>query len=197
MESSTSSLISSTGTLSSLGERGTSRIETSPGRQHSESVGVQTDSDHVQEYVMHADLWFLDGSVILRAENTLFRVHISQLSRHSTFFRDLFSLPQPPRGVRRRTLSGSSSNSVRDDGLLEGCPVVYLYDIAEDVGNLLTALYDGPYVPPSVWHGRLGLIFCPEALVITVKKTFRWSPGSCGFRQNICATLYEPRHWHT
>jgi len=145
MESSNSSLRSSTGALSSLGERASSHtFETSPGHQHSESVGVQPDSDHVQESVRHADLWFLDGSVILRAENTLFRVHISQLSRHSAFFRDLFSLPQPLRGIRRRSLSVSSSKNVLDGGLLEGCPVVYLHDTAEDVGNLLTALYDGP-----------------------------------------------------
>ena len=29
-------------------------------------------------------------------------------------------------------------------------PVVYLYDAAEDVANLFTALYDGPYVPLSI-----------------------------------------------
>jgi len=74
----------------------------------------------------------------------LFRVHISQLSRHSAFFRDLFSLPQPSCGIRRRSLSVSSTTSVRDGGLLEGCPVVYLHDKADDVGNMLTALYDGP-----------------------------------------------------
>lgn len=31
----------------------------------------------------HSDLWFTDGSVVLRAEDTTYRVHISQLSRHS------------------------------------------------------------------------------------------------------------------
>ncbi|KAG1732482.1 hypothetical protein EDB19DRAFT_1929180 [Suillus lakei] len=75
----------------------------------------------------HADLWFCDGSIVLRAEDTLFRVHKSQLARHSAFFRDLFSLPQP-----------NTTNEI------EGCPVLRLYDPAEDVENLLTALYDGP-----------------------------------------------------
>ena len=43
----------------------------------------------------HTELWFADGSVICKAEQTLFKVHISLLCRHSEFFRDLFSLPQP------------------------------------------------------------------------------------------------------
>lgn len=96
----------------------------------------------------HPDLWFKDGSVVLRAENTLFRVHISQLSRHSAFFRDLFSLPQP-------RIQSSISNCVDvDEGLqMEGCPVIVLHDSAQDVENLLTALYDGPCVssplPPT------------------------------------------------
>ena len=47
-------------------------------------------------YTHHPSLWFVDGSVVIQAETTHFRVHMSQLSRHSVFFRDLFSLPQPP-----------------------------------------------------------------------------------------------------
>jgi hypothetical protein len=143
MESLDGSPKSSAGTSSALGEEASA-----PGLQRSESVGVQSDSGHASESVRHADLWFLDGSVILQAENTLFRVHISQLSRHSTFFRDLFSLPQaePRHRSGRRSLSVSSSKSVLDGAHMEGCPVVYLHDVAEDVGNLLTALYDGPYV---------------------------------------------------
>ncbi|KAG8215022.1 hypothetical protein J3R82DRAFT_8430 [Butyriboletus roseoflavus] len=81
--------------------------------------------------VRHPDLWFSDGSIVLRAENTLFRVHKSLLSRHSGFFHDLFTLPQPD------TKSLSS-------GDIEGCPVVCLHDAPEDVANLLTALVDGP-----------------------------------------------------
>ncbi|KAF9234993.1 hypothetical protein BU15DRAFT_89738 [Melanogaster broomeanus] len=33
--------------------------------------------------VRHPDLWFSDGSIVLRAEHTLFRVHKSLLARHS------------------------------------------------------------------------------------------------------------------
>jgi hypothetical protein len=45
----------------------------------------------------------------------------------------MFSLPQPQGGTRP-----SLSND------FQNCPVVDLHDTAEDVGNLLTALYDGP-----------------------------------------------------
>jgi len=86
----------------------------------------------------HADLWFCDGSVILQAESTLFRVHKSQLSRRSFVFSDMFALAQPPVITTHATLA---------DETYEGCPVVKLYDSAEDVANLLLALYDGPFVP--------------------------------------------------
>ncbi len=81
----------------------------------------------------HGDLWFADGSVILATKDVEFRVHMSLLTRHSVFFRDMFSLPQPT------ALNGGSS-------FIEGCPVVRLHDSSEDLTNLLLALYDGPYV---------------------------------------------------
>jgi len=75
-------------------------------------------------------------------------VHKSHLARHSIFFRDLFSLPQPGADV---ATSSSPTDTKRHPVLqidvtneMEGCPVLRLYDAAEDVENLLTALYDGP-----------------------------------------------------
>jgi len=75
-------------------------------------------------------------------------VHKSHLARHSAFFRDLFSLPQPlvdaassPSATdvkRHLTLQMDTTNE------LEGSPVLRLHDAVEDVENLLTALYDGP-----------------------------------------------------
>ena len=117
--------------------------------------------------IRHSDLWFSDGSVsvvklymtrhdfrlilleiVLRAENTLFRVHKSLLARHSGFFHDLFTLPKlvakdssPPHGKKTPNVDLS--------GDVEGCQVLILYDSAEDVANLLTALVDGPYVTVS------------------------------------------------
>ena len=86
--------------------------------------------------VKHPEFWFTDGSLVLRAHTTLFRVHVSQLCRKSIFFRDLFSLPQP-------------SMPDRDERRLEGCPVLDLHDPPDDVANLVRVIYDGPYVSPA------------------------------------------------
>lgn len=95
----------------------------------------EVDVGESQNILRHPDLWFSDGSVVLRAERTLFRVHISQLARRSLFFRDLFSLPQP------------AKDAVELDGTFDDCPLLMLHDSAEDLSNLLKALYDGgPYV---------------------------------------------------
>jgi hypothetical protein len=127
---------------------------TFPTLKESYSRNHKSNSEHTTEkgeLKVHSDLWFEDGSVVLRAENTLFKVHISQLSRHSAFFRDMFSLPQPkPTTIGESSCTSSPLTSNGDgnekDNLWDGCPLVYLHDKAEDVGNLLTALYDGPYV---------------------------------------------------
>ncbi|KAF7370395.1 BTB domain-containing protein [Mycena sanguinolenta] len=69
--------------------------------------------------------WFIDGSVVLQAENTQFRVHFGVLARHSTIFRDMQGLPQPS-----------------DEPTVDGCPVVKLQDDPMDVEYLLESLYD-------------------------------------------------------
>ncbi|KAJ3554525.1 hypothetical protein NM688_g3063 [Phlebia brevispora] len=84
----------------------------------------------------HHDLWFSDGSIVLQAERTLFRVHISWLSRHSMVFRDMFSMPQPAPVER--------SQDIPSDFVPDGCQYMRLDDTAEDLANLLTAIYDGP-----------------------------------------------------
>ena len=107
----------------------------------SASSGTKTQPPHSHKIALdlrrHPDLWFDDGSVICQAEDTLFKVHMSQLSRHSVFFRDMFSLPQPQAGPANFAVHLDDDQEIA---------VIYLHDKAEDVGNLLTALYDGPYV---------------------------------------------------
>ncbi|KIJ20629.1 hypothetical protein PAXINDRAFT_106264 [Paxillus involutus ATCC 200175] len=93
--------------------------------------------------VRHPDLWFSDGSIVLRAENTLFRVHKSLLARHSGFFQDLFTLPQLVSDTAL-PLPSPSTPPVQPSGDVEGCQVLRLHDAPEDVANLLTALVDGP-----------------------------------------------------
>ena len=98
-------------------------------------LAAKAETNGDESILRHPDLWFSDGSVVLKAESTLFRVHMSQLARRSQFFQDLFSLPQP------------TGDAVGFDGTFDGCPLLVLHDSAEDLSNLLKALYDGgPYV---------------------------------------------------
>lgn len=88
-----------------------------------------------QQITRSESFWLSDGSIVLQADETQFRVHWGLLaSMHSPFFRDLQALPQPP----------TQPN-------IEGCPVVELQDDAvADVGYLLKALYT-----PSVHYFTL------------------------------------------
>ncbi|CAA7266007.1 unnamed protein product [Cyclocybe aegerita] len=75
----------------------------------------------------HESLWLEDGNVILQAEDTQFRVHRSMLARHSTIFKDIFSIPQQDQIM---------------DPIVDGCPVVSLSDSAEDLEHILLIFYD-------------------------------------------------------
>ncbi|KAJ7476238.1 hypothetical protein FB451DRAFT_1033783 [Mycena latifolia] len=88
--------------------------------------------------ITRSEIWRPDGSVVLQAENTQFRVHWSVLSLHSSVFRDMQGLPQP-----------------RDQPSVEGCPVIELSDRVEDVECVLEALYNP-------------LLFAQEALPLSV-----------------------------
>ncbi|KAJ6519060.1 hypothetical protein C8R45DRAFT_885318 [Mycena sanguinolenta] len=79
-----------------------------------------------QKITRSTESWFGDGNVVLQAQNTQFRVHWGILAHNSLVFRQMQGLPQPP---------DSEQSSV------EGCPVVEIYDEAEDVGYLMNALY--------------------------------------------------------
>ncbi|KAJ7611822.1 hypothetical protein FB45DRAFT_941104, partial [Roridomyces roridus] len=72
----------------------------------------------------HAELWFDDGSIVIQAENTQFRVHRSILAARSLIFRDMFSFPQP-----------------LDAELVEGCPLARLHDSAAELSVFLRAIF--------------------------------------------------------
>lgn len=74
---------------------------------------------------LRSKIWYSDGSVVIQAENTQFRVHASFLSQHSTMFNDMFALAQPSDELR-----------------VEGCPVVMVTDTAADWEHVLATLYD-------------------------------------------------------
>jgi len=127
------------------------RIQDSETKSGAQAVSSPERSSSV-ELQRHGDLWFKDGSVVLRAENMLFLVHMSQLARHSVCFSDMFSMPQPKRDA---SMTGASPSKIKMDDSTEfdraflddckDCSVVYLHDTAEDLANLLAALYDGPH----------------------------------------------------
>ncbi|OCH84735.1 hypothetical protein OBBRIDRAFT_741067 [Obba rivulosa] len=66
------------------------------------------------------EFWYEDGSVVLVAQDTAFRIYRGLLAQHSPVFRDLFTIPQP-----------NTSESVDD------CPVVRIPDDPDDVARLL------------------------------------------------------------
>lgn len=83
---------------------------------------VMTDSVHDPE------LWFSDGSIVLQAENTLFKVYAGILSRASPVFKGMISMPQP---------------DAEHVETYEGCPLVVMAgDDAKGMQSFLKALHD-------------------------------------------------------
>ena len=80
-----------------------------------------------QTYVNHRTLYFDDGNVILSCGSTIFRVHRSLLSKHSSVFRERFQPPQED--VKPK--------------LLHGLPLIILDDTSEEMEALLNTIYDG------------------------------------------------------
>lgn len=92
---------------------------------------------HFNSGKRHPELWFDDGSIVLIAGDTMFRVHRSTLCTHSTVFEDMFKVAQP---------SG--------EGMIDGCPTVEVHDQASDMACLLKALYNPLCVSPSASLSR-------------------------------------------
>ncbi|KAJ7155715.1 hypothetical protein C8R46DRAFT_1116299 [Mycena filopes] len=79
------------------------------------------------------DLWFPTADLILRAENTLFRVYGGILSARSAVFRDMAAFPQPaqPEGE-----------------VVDGVAVVRLHDPASEATVFLRAIFDSSFFTP-------------------------------------------------
>ena len=83
------------------------------------------DLNSASEPISHPTLWYDDGSVVLQAETTMFRVHRSILSAQSEIFKDMFAIPQSPTST---------------DGTVDGCPVItMLGDTMQDWENTYSA----------------------------------------------------------
>jgi len=72
------------------------------------------------------DLWFDDGTLVLQAESSQFRIYKSILSIKSSVLRSILSQPQKE--------------------TLEECPLVHLDDPAQDLTYFLKAIFDTEYV---------------------------------------------------
>ena len=72
--------------------------------------------------------WFEDGTIVLQAEQTLFKVYRGVLAAQSPFFHDMFALPQQETDQSEK---------------YEGCPLVMMAnDLAADVCIFLKAIFD-------------------------------------------------------
>ncbi|CAA7266000.1 unnamed protein product [Cyclocybe aegerita] len=114
-------------------------------RKRTDSGDGDASKDDNPTVTRSAEYWLEDGNIILQAENTQYRVHRSILSRQSTVFADMFSLPQPP-------------EFGPGESLVDGCPVVHLQDSAEDVGNLLDLLYESISLQTIEGHISISVI---------------------------------------
>ncbi|KAJ7445007.1 hypothetical protein B0H11DRAFT_436141 [Mycena galericulata] len=82
------------------------------------------------------DLWFSNDTLVIRAENKMFRVSKSILAARSSVFQDMFAFPPPVNDVPE----------ILDDS------AVVLHDSASDVEAFLRAIFDSSYFmpPPAV-----------------------------------------------
>ncbi|KAJ7236461.1 hypothetical protein C8J57DRAFT_1144620 [Mycena rebaudengoi] len=83
------------------------------------SPGLPREPSRIEE------LWFKDGTLVLAAENSLFRVYAGLLAKRSPVFHDMLQIPQP-----------------EDTEIIDGCPVVRLADDERDLRYFLSALFD-------------------------------------------------------
>ncbi|THH31933.1 hypothetical protein EUX98_g2247 [Antrodiella citrinella] len=76
------------------------------------------------------DPWLDDGSSVLQAQDTYFRVHRSMLVRNADIFADMYQLPQP-------------AVPADDQVVVDGCLVLQLADDPAELSHFLRAMYDG------------------------------------------------------
>ncbi|KAF8258251.1 hypothetical protein EI94DRAFT_1155013 [Lactarius quietus] len=107
-----------------------------------------------------------EADVILQSSDLVnFRVHRPILAASSPFFKDLFSLPQPP----------------EPDHEVDGLPVVQLSEDAEVLNSLVTMLYPvPPEIPDSVDHILTLLSACQKYDMTTVQSSIRAEVGRRG-----------------
>ncbi|KAJ7104978.1 hypothetical protein C8R44DRAFT_715631 [Mycena epipterygia] len=91
-------------------------------------MDLEDDELNFGPLVRSPDVWFDDGTVVLQAETTLFRVYRGVLAAQSPIFRDTFAIPQPP-----------------TQDTYEGCLLIVLHDSPDDLKEFLLAIHDAGY----------------------------------------------------
>ncbi|KII91857.1 hypothetical protein PLICRDRAFT_173653 [Plicaturopsis crispa FD-325 SS-3] len=100
----------------------------------------RTDSNAAPAPPTRSDIWMEDGTIVLEAETTQFRVHRSVLRANSAIFADMFEVCG---SAEEPDSTGGSSE------LVEGCPVIHMPDQSQDWQHVLKALYDRGYCANS------------------------------------------------
>ncbi|KAI0694429.1 hypothetical protein BC835DRAFT_1349557 [Cytidiella melzeri] len=93
---------------------------------------MNQDSPSSSQIKPHPELWFEDGNIELIAEGTSFRVHKSVLAGSSDFFKDMFSLPQPPPEEPAGEVQSEQSE----------IPRLQTSETAQDLGHFLDVMYN-------------------------------------------------------
>lgn len=96
-----------------------------PERTAVEPKSATSDSD--AGMVQHSEMWFDDGTIIIQAEDTQFRVYKGTLCRVSSVLREQVE----------------SMEALKDKNK---CPIFRLVDSATDVARVLRAIFDRWYV---------------------------------------------------
>jgi len=113
------------------------------------------------------DVWFADGTIIIQAESTQFKVYRGILAANSPIFGDLFTVPQP-----------DYSDTI------EGCSLIHLSDSAVDTMHFLKALHFPGYYDPT---RTTSFMLIAAILRLAAKYNVEYL-HQCAFRQ--LASLY-------
>lgn len=102
------------------------RSDTIEGGPTATPLAQATGLDKVKTATRDKDYWFDDGNLILVSQGVTFRVYKGLLAEHSTVFRSMFHVAQ---------------GKPETDDLVDGCPVVTLYDSPNDLRELFQLIY--------------------------------------------------------
>jgi len=115
-------------------EIATAQLLNSPPRKRSRKLEkpevIRVSQCHPSEIVRDVDYYLSDGSCIILVENTLFNVHRTILSKDSSSFSSMFSLPQGDKPA---------------EGQSDDNPVILVGDTVPQFRNFLWALYALPH----------------------------------------------------